>query len=46
MELEDLIVKVIYSKRVISVMQELIRINQVYKEMDKGQDELPSLEET
>ena len=45
-ELEDLIVKVIYSKRVISVMQELIRINQVYKAMDKGQDELPSLEET
>lgn len=30
-ELEELIIKVIYSKRIISVMQELISINQIHK---------------
>ena len=44
-ELEDLIVKVIYSKRVISIMQELIRVNQVYKEIGKEGNKLPSSED-
>ena len=44
-ELEDLIVKVIYSKPVINVMQELIRINQVQKEVDKEWDESSPPEE-
>lgn len=30
-ELEDLIVKIIFSKRIISIMQELIHINQIYQ---------------
>ena len=42
-DLEDLVVKVIYSKPVIGVMQELIRINQIKK--DIPHDEEPESEE-
>ncbi len=41
-ELEDLIFKIMYSKRIISVMQELIRINQIEREQ---KDEFISPEE-
>ncbi|MBQ7113678.1 MAG: hypothetical protein IJO10_05505 [Clostridia bacterium] len=40
-ELEELIVKVIYSKRIIGVMQELIHINQVHR--GAGQEEYESV---
>lgn len=45
-ELEDLIVKIIYSKRIISIMQELIRINQVYKDAGTESSEATPTEET